>query len=106
MFMMVDLPAPFSPITPTMLPAGIAMLTPRLACTGPKLFAMPRSSRASAIAAPVAFVVMHLQLAGNDVGLGLVDPGFHLRGDELAVVLVIGPIDAAFLQAADAVARL
>src|ERR1700744_1363693 len=100
MFMMVDLPAPFSPITPTMLPAGIAMLTPRVACTGPKIFAMPRrsSAGASAIAAPGAFIVVHFQVAGKDFGLGLVDLRLHGGCGQLPVVLVIGPVDAAFLQ--------
>src|SRR5262249_34913305 len=81
-------------------PEGILRFTPRLAWTGPKYFSIPRSSRAGSDAtAIVAHIVMHLDAAGDDISLGLLDLCLHGRGDERAIILVIGPVHSAFLQA-------
>src|SRR5580692_1041984 len=42
-------------------------------------------------------VVLHLDLAGNDIGLCLFHLGLHVGGDQLLVVLIDRPIDATFL---------
>ena len=60
--MSVDLPAPFSPTMPWIVPAGIARSTLLLACTAPKCLSMPISSTAGvavgdALAALVAAAV-------------------------------------------------
>ena len=44
MFISVDLPAPFSPTIPWMVPAATLRLMSRLAWTAPKRLLMPRSS--------------------------------------------------------------
>ena len=46
MFISVDLPAPFSPTMPWIVPAGIRRSMLRLAWTGPKRLSMPISSTA------------------------------------------------------------
>ena len=46
MFISVDLPAPFSPTMPWIVPAGICRSTALLAWTGPKRLSMPLSSTA------------------------------------------------------------
>src|SRR5215470_18471157 len=101
MLISVDLPAPFSPMMPWIVPFAIAIETARLACTGPKRLSMPTSSTAGGAAAPECVppsrsgrgagrftpkaragsvraalrrgVVDHLDLAADDVLLGLVD---------------------------------
>src|SRR5581483_2492115 len=55
----------------------------------------------SVFALVVGHVVRNRDLAGDDVCLRLVDLGLHVRGDELLVVLVIGPVDPALLEAQD-----
>ena len=40
----VDLPAPFSPTMPWIVPEGTTSEMSRLACTGPKALEIPRSS--------------------------------------------------------------
>src|SRR5260221_11378615 len=55
--------------------------------------------RRSVLASRVRHGVGHLDLAGDDIGLRLVDLLLHLRGDELRVVLVDGVVDAVFLEA-------
>eukprot|EP01031_Cornospumella_fuschlensis_P044716 gene44716-54684_t len=45
-FMSVDLPAPFSPISPWMLPAATANEIARFACTAPKRLSIARNSSA------------------------------------------------------------
>ena len=50
--MSVDLPAPFSPTMPWIVPGGTTRLMSRLACTGPKALEMPRSSIAGGAASP------------------------------------------------------
>ena len=49
---------------------------------------------------------MHLDLAGDDVGLDALDLGFHFRGDQLGVVLVQRPVNPAFGQTQGLDARL
>jgi hypothetical protein len=46
--MSVDLPAPFSPMMPWMVPGLTRMEMSLFACTGPKALEMPRSSIAGA----------------------------------------------------------
>src|SRR5215470_890706 len=53
---------------------------------------------ASILAVVVGHVVVDDDLAGNDVGLGLLDLGLHLRRDQFLIILVVGPVDAAFLE--------
>src|SRR5215471_11359659 len=103
MLIRVDLPAPFSPTMPVMAPLPMLSDTPRTAWTLPKDLWIPRSSMAAvtwlrSLAGVVAHVVMNGDLARHDVGLGLLDLGLHLRRDQLLVVLVERPVDAAFLQ--------
>src|SRR5882762_6555728 len=123
MLISVDLPAPFSPMMPWIVPFAIAIETLRLACTGPKRLSMPTSSTAGGGAAPAKGVppsrsgrgagrvtpkgrragsvraalrrrvVDHLDLAADDVLLGLVDLGLHLGGDQRLVVVVERPAD-------------
>src|SRR5258706_3389419 len=127
MLISVDLPAPFSPMMPVMAPRRIDIEISRLAIVGPKRFSIWRSSIAipagggdaspgpmmrslccvaemamtdsSVLAGVVGGVIMHLDLAGDDIGLGLIDLGLDLRRQQLFIVLVIGIIDAAFLEA-------
>src|SRR3546814_8444732 len=49
MLINVDLPAPFSPTMPWMVPAFTARQTSRFACTAPKALLMWRSSMASGV---------------------------------------------------------
>jgi hypothetical protein len=49
MLISVDLPAPFSPMTPWIEPGSTASVTSSLARTAPKLFEMPTSSTAGGI---------------------------------------------------------
>ena len=117
MLISVDLPAPFSPMMPVIEPARDRQIeTSRLACTGPNDLSIDAQFDGRAVAAVgfasviasardqygagvVAHVVVHLDLAGDDVGLGLLDLRLHLGRDQLLVVLVERPVDAAFLQA-------
>src|SRR5690349_15259545 len=108
MLISVDLPAPFSPMMPVIDPRATVIDTLRLARTGPNDFSIDLSSIAggpavsdvigacvSIRAGVVAHVVVHLDLAGDDVGLGLVDLGLHLGSDQFLVVLVERPVDPA-----------
>ncbi len=52
MLISVDLPAPFSPTMPWIVPLAIFTETLRLAWTAPKLLSMPISSTAGAISLP------------------------------------------------------
>src|SRR5215469_11843160 len=107
MLISVDLPAPFSPTMPVIAPLSMASDTPRTACTLPKDLSIATSSIAGtpaisgtgSLAGVVAHVVVDDDLARNDVGLGLLDLGLHLRRDQLLVVLVVRPVDTAFLEA-------
>src|SRR5258708_8365562 len=107
MLIRVDLPAPFSPTMPVMAPLSMASDTPRTACTLPNdlsiatssIAGTPATSGTGRLAGVFAHVVVNDDLARDDVGLGLLDLGFHLRRDQLLVVLVERPIAAAFLQA-------
>src|SRR6516162_6755966 len=65
----------------------------------------PRRTRAATAAslssrrAGVGFhVVLHLYFAVDDILLSLLDLGLHFRGDQIFVVLVDGPVDAAFFE--------
>src|SRR5476651_1143279 len=105
MLISVDLPAPFSPTMPVIVPLSMASDTPRTACTLPNDLSIEESSIAlttftflwPSLAAVVAHVVDDGDLAGDDVGLGGLDFGLHFRTDQLLVVLVERPVDAAFL---------
>src|SRR5947207_13517390 len=107
MLIRVDLPAPFSPTMPVIAALPMASDTPRTACTLPNdlsiatssIAGTPASCGTGSLAGVVAHVVVDDDLARDDVGLGLLDRGLHLRRDQLFVVLVERPVDAAFLQA-------
>src|SRR5512143_2535382 len=104
MLISVDLPAPFSPMMPVIAPFSIDSDTPRTACTLPNDLSIFSSSIAPvtckrSLAAVVGHVVDDVDLAGDDVGLGRFDLGLHLGRDQLLVVLVERPVDAAFLEA-------
>src|SRR5471032_1745517 len=107
MLISVDLPAPFSPTMPVIVPLSMASDTPRTACTLPNDLSIEESSIAfttftflwSSLAGVVAHIVDDGDLAGDDVGLGGLDLGLHVGGDQLVVVLVDRPVDAALLEA-------
>src|SRR4029077_6095542 len=107
MLIKVDLPAPFSPTMPVMAPLSMASNTPRTACTLPNdlsiatssIAGTPATSGTGSLAGVVAHIVVDDDLARDDVRLCGLDLGLHLRRDQLFVVLVERPIDAAFLQA-------
>src|SRR6266851_2671399 len=107
MLIRVDLPAPFSPTMPVMAPLSMASDTPRTACTLPNdlsivtssIAGTPATSGTGSLAGVVAHIVVDDDLARDDVGLGSLDLGLHLRRDQLLVVLVERPVDAAFLEA-------
>src|SRR5438132_4677182 len=113
----VDLPAPFSPTMPWIEPALTTSEMFRFAWTSPNHLSIPRSSIA---AAPLSssrsdmvrsselfsHVVGDLDLAGHDVGAGLLEPLLHVGGDESPVVLVERVADAALGHAERADARL
>src|SRR5688572_30110908 len=124
MLMRVDLPAPFSPMMPWIDPLAMVRLTFLLARTGPNDLSIPRNSIAagrvpadgdcalptcsaaipeagSIRAGVIGHVVVHRDLAGDDVGLGSLDLRLHVVGDQRLVVLVERPIHAAFLEAED-----
>ena len=61
--------------------------------------AKPWFSCRSIRAIVVRGIVVHLDRAGDDVGLGLFDGGLHLVGHQRLVVVVHGVVDAAFLEA-------
>src|SRR5215475_8961665 len=132
MLISVDLPAPFSPTMPWIEPRATDTLTARFACTGPKRLSMLMSSTAGAppVAgaglwpAPATFgpapgddgmpglragvvrrVVVHLDLAGDDVLLCVVDLGLHRVTDQRLVELVECPVDAFLLEAEHLQAR-
>src|SRR5882672_12963375 len=107
MLISVDLPAPFSPTIPGICALPMASDTPRTACTVPNdlsiatssIAGTPATSGTGSLAGVVAHVVVDDDLARDDVGLGGFHLGLHLGRDQLLVVLVERPIDAAFLQA-------
>src|ERR1700689_3640641 len=107
MFIRVDLPAPFSPISPCTDPRATERETARLACTAPKRLSIERSSSAGPEAAPGAWgarlcgstalrrlVFGNTHLARDDVGLRLVEARLHFRGDQLAIGVVERVADA------------
>src|SRR5262249_16699485 len=106
MLIKVDLPAPFSPTMPVISPLPMASDTPRTACTLPNdlsiatssIAGTPATSGTGSLAGVVAHVIVDDDLARDDVGLGLLDLGLHLRRDQLLVVLVERPVDAALLE--------
>lgn len=75
---MVDLPAPFSPTTPWMVPRATPKLTEELATTEPKDLVIDRNSNAFSVPNPSPYklsgirnrlgdvVVRHLNPAGDD----------------------------------------
>src|SRR2546422_1170377 len=136
--MRVDLPAPFSPTTPWIVPRRTTSDTSRLAWTSPNHLSIPRSSVAGGAPLSVTFrsdmwrserqlcrrnrflfweryrrgpsrpppklsppprlfshVVGDLDFPGHDVGARLLEPLFHLRSDQAAVVLIERIADAA-----------
>src|SRR3546814_5492955 len=99
MLIRVDLPAPFSPTMPWTVPAATRSDTSQLACTAPNRLSIPASSMAgaefmdrrrdvrsrrprSARAGAVGHVVVHLDGAGADAGLGLLAGRLHGVGDQ------------------------
>src|ERR1700677_3459721 len=112
MFIRVDLPAPFSPMSPWIEPRATDRDTARFAWTAPNRLSIPRSSSAGPLDPTGACcgglagstVLGRLVLgdgdhARDDVGLGLVQAPLHFRGDQLSVVLVQRIVDAALGQA-------
>src|SRR5581483_6385085 len=101
MLISVDLPAPFTPMIPVIDPCAMLSDMLRLARTAPNDLSIDRSSIAAAApagasvgmsvrsrsigAGVVAHVVVHLDLARDDVSLGLIDLGLHLRGDQFFI---------------------
>lgn len=55
--MAVDLPAPFSPMTPWIVPASTRRFTPALASTLPNCLVSPRNSTAGGLGAVMTLVV-------------------------------------------------
>src|SRR5438093_4576427 len=109
----VDLPAPFSPTMPWIVPARTTSATSRLAWTSPNHLSMPRSSIADGATRSTMFVprlpghvVGDLDLAGHDVGARLLEPLLHLRGDQAAGVLIERVADPALGDAQRAHAAL
>src|SRR5947209_4823375 len=107
MRMAVDLPAPFSPTRAWIVPGATAKLTRSLASTSPKRLVI---SRSSSMACEAGRLFLHrvrdLDLAADDLRLGLLDLAQHVRRDELLVVLVHGIAHAAVRQAVDVDAPL
>src|SRR5580704_14000772 len=119
MFIRVDLPAPFSPISPCTDPRATASETARFACTGPKCLSIARSSRAAPEGRSTAWIAGRSgstglrrlvfgngHLARDDVGLGLVEARLHLRGNQFPVVVVERLANAVLGQAEDLRPRL
>src|SRR6266446_6441515 len=112
----VDLPAPFSPTRPWMVEGARVSETSRLAWTSPNHLSTPRSSiiptptppreRGGDIAQSLRRVVRDFDLAGDDVGARLGQAAFHVRSDQVAVVLVDRIADAALGDADGAAAGL
>src|SRR5262245_56618347 len=94
----VDLPAPFSPTIPWIVPSRTASDTSRQAWAAPNDLSMPRSSMTGLSRR----VIGDLDLAGRDVRTRLGEPTLHLRRDETAVVLVEREADPALGHAQDA----
>ncbi len=67
MLITVDLPAPFSPMMPTMDPLGTDSDTPRLAWTGPKNFSMPLNSRAGGAASEMGLDINCFALRAGQI---------------------------------------
>src|SRR3546814_14330851 len=116
MLIRVDLPAPFSPTMPWTVPAATRSDTSQLACTAPNRLSIPASSMAgaefmarrrdvrsrrprSARAGAVGHVVVLLDGAVDDAGLGLLDGRLHGVGDQRPVVLDARPVASALGQA-------
>src|SRR5919198_4944544 len=117
MLIRVDLPAPFSPMMPWTEPLAMVKSTFLLACTAPNDLSMPRNSIAagrvaadgddasstcsgairSVRAGVIAHVVVHLDLAGDDVGARGLHLRLHVVGDQRLVVVVERPVDALLL---------
>jgi|SRR5580700_11941 hypothetical protein len=84
--------------------APLAMLsyTPHTAYVLPNRLLISRSSNrrtavnvaTMSLAGIIAHIVVHDDLARNDVGLGRFDLGLHVGGDQLFIVLVERPVDA------------
>src|ERR1700728_750899 len=94
MLIRVDLPAPFSPTTPWIEPAAAAKLTRRLASTAPKRFEIPSNRTAGSSGRDID----RDDLAGQDIGLGLIDPRLHLGRDQRPVIVVDDPAQRLFLE--------
>src|SRR3979411_1093226 len=124
----VDLPAPFSPTMPWIDPAPTESVMFRFAWTSRTHLSIPFSSIAGLAGLLTCcveirrserrlcrrnpggrqlfrHVVGDLDLAGHDVGAGLLEPLLHVRGDERPVVLVDRVADAALGHAERADSR-
>src|SRR5262245_34211668 len=112
----VDLPAPFSPTRPWIVPGAIASDTPRFAWTRPNHLSTPESSTSGpATATPMAELpvgpsaaheVGDLDLARHNVGSRLLEPALHLGRDQGTVVLVERPPNAVVRDAEHPLSRL
>src|SRR5262245_20099503 len=98
----VDLPAPFSPTIPWIVPSRTASDTSRLAWAAPNHLSMPRSSMTGLSRC----VIGDLDLAGGDVGARLGEALLHLRRDEIAVVPIDRVADPTFGHTQDSHAGL
>src|ERR1700722_6868360 len=109
MFIRVDLPAPFSPMSPWIDPRATERDTARFAWTAPNRLSIPRSSSAGTRDPTGGGLAGSTFLGGlvlgdgdrscDDVGLGLVQAPLHFRGDQLPVVLVQRIVDPVLGQA-------
>ena len=126
MLMIVDLPAPFSPITPWMLPRRTVRETSLLAWLAPNHLLTPVSLRAGGwfpagsvskppcamlsvippapglLLASLLLIRLDLEFARDDPGLGGFDLSLHVVGDQRLVVVVQRIADAVLLEAEDA----
>src|SRR6185503_4279739 len=99
--MAVDLPAPFSPTRAWIVPGATFRLTRSLASTSPKRLVISRSSIMIFRKQLFRHGVRDLDLAADDLRLGVLDLAQHVGRDELLVVLVHGIAHAAVRQAVD-----
>src|SRR5262245_37778801 len=100
-FMSVDFPAPFSPATAWIVPAGTLIETRWFAVWAPKRLVMPRSSTASGsgMGRREVSAVRDGDFAGDDPRPDRLDPRADRVGDQRSVVLVVDVVDALFTKA-------
>src|SRR5438105_363317 len=100
MFIRVDLPAPFSPSTPSTSPGASAMETSALARTPGYCLVIPESSSSSADLRQIG------DLAGADVLDQLLDLRLVVGADLLLELAEAGEADAVLVESEQVVARL